>query len=178
MDNQNHEIGHKEFITLLVPNQTRIQAFILSLVPNINDAEDIYQETVSKMWDKISTFEKGTDFVAWAVTIAKYKVLEFRNKHKKSKILFSDNVLEIIEPAAKSTMSDIKDHLESLKKCVSKLSEKEKNLLKMRYEQDFTFQKMAARVGKTPPAIFRIMAIIHSRLALCIRGAMRGEVIQ
>jgi RNA polymerase sigma-70 factor (ECF subfamily) len=177
MDKDDNIIDHKCFISLLVPNQTKILAFILSLVPNISDAEDIYQETVSTMWDKISAFEKGTDFVAWGVTIAKYKVLEFRTKHKRSKMVFTEKILEQLEPSAKSKISDIKDHLDALKTCVKKLSKNEKNLLKMRYEQDLSFQKMALRVGKTSPAVFRIMAIIHSRLALCIRGVMRGEVI-
>jgi len=76
MDNEDIKTGSKAFLALLVPNQMRIQAFILTLVPNVADAEDIYQETVYVMWDKISTFEIGTDFVAWAVTIAKFKILE------------------------------------------------------------------------------------------------------
>ncbi|MHC4989322.1 MAG: hypothetical protein ACYTFX_12665 [Planctomycetota bacterium] len=151
MDKDDNIIDHKCFISLLVPNQTKILAFILSLVPNI--------------------------FVAWGVTIAKYKVLEFRTKHKRSKMVFTEKILEQLEPSAKSKISDIKDHLDALKTCVKKLSKNEKNLLKMRYEQDLSFQKMALRVGKTSPAVFRIMAIIHSRLALCIRGVMRGEVI-
>jgi RNA polymerase sigma-70 factor (ECF subfamily) len=53
-----------EFLGLLVPNQRRIQAFILTLVPNVADAEDIYQETLSEMWNKFDSFEVGTDFVA------------------------------------------------------------------------------------------------------------------
>jgi hypothetical protein len=52
MDKDDNIIDHKYLISLLVPNQTRILAFILSLVPNISDAEDIYQEPVSTMWEK------------------------------------------------------------------------------------------------------------------------------
>jgi RNA polymerase sigma-70 factor (ECF subfamily) len=170
-------LEHKSFIALLIPNQMRIQAFIITLVPNVSDAEDIYQETVSTMWDKISTFEKGTDFVAWAVTIAKYKVLEFRNKQKKSKIQFVDNIYGILESAATSKMSIAQDRLDSLKKCIQKLTKNEIDLLKMRYAEDLSFQKMSLRIGKTSPALYRVMAIIHSKLALCIRRFLYQEGI-
>jgi len=66
------------FMGLLVSNQRCIWAFILSLIPSKVDAEDVLQETLLEMWRKFDTFEIGTDFVAWGVTVAKYKVFEFR----------------------------------------------------------------------------------------------------
>lgn len=177
MDKKENNLEHKMFIALLVPNQMRIQAFILTLVPNLSDAEDIYQDTLSTMWDKISTFEKGTDFVAWAVTIAKYKVFEFRSRQKKTKLQFTENLYETLESAATSKMSIAQDRLDLLKKCIQKLSGKEKDLLKMRYTEDLSFQKMSLRIGKTSPALYRIMAIIHSKLALCVRHLLGQEEI-
>ena len=164
MGKKENNVEQKAFIALLVPNQMRIQAFILTLVPNLSDAEDIYQDTISTMWDKISTFEKGTDFVAWAVTIAKYKVLEFRSRQKKSKLQFTDNIHEKLESAATSKMSIVQDRLDLLKRCIQKLSGKERDLLKMRYSEDLSFQKMSLRIGKTASALYRIMAVIHSKL--------------
>ena len=177
MDETSKKQDSKLFLSLLVPNQTRIQAFILMLVPNINDAEDIYQETVSVMWDKIDTFEKGTDFVAWAVTIAKYKILEFRAKQHKAKLHFTDAVFESIESVACSNTMAVQERLDALKDCVHKLSEKEKTILEMRYKGNMTFQQMSSRFGKTSPALHRALAIIHSKLAMCVRRVLRpGEL--
>ena len=175
MDNKDKSIEHKRFVSLLVPNQTRIQAFIITLIPNINDAEDIYQETVSLMWDKIDTFEEGTDFVAWAVTIAKYKILEFRSKLTRAKVHFTDQTHNILEAAATSQLSGVNDRLEALKNCLQKLPEKEKDLLRMRYELDLSFHKISQRVGKTSPAIHRTMSIILSKLTICIKNGLRQE---
>ncbi|MCK4998887.1 MAG: sigma-70 family RNA polymerase sigma factor [Anaerohalosphaera sp.] len=172
-DNKDTEL----FVNLLVPNQRRIQAFILMLVPNINDAEDIYQEALSEMWKKFDTFQAGTDFVAWAMTVAKYKVLTFRRKSQNSKMQFNSKIYEILESAASSKISSLQEHLDVLKKCVRKLPEKEMFLLKLRYENDMTFQKISLRTGKTPPSIHRVMSTIHSKLALCIRRTLRLEEI-
>ncbi len=171
----NDKKDEKTFLELLIPNQRRIQAFIFTLVPNINDAEDIYQESASEMWNKFNSFEVGTDFVAWAVTIAKYKVLTFRNKSGRSKIKFDNNIHEILESAASSKINSLQNHLDALRSCLKKLSDKQQLLLKMRYQADMTFQKIAARVGKTAPAIHRIMSRIHSNLALCVRRTLKLE---
>lgn len=175
MSQQKDDHGSREFIGLLVPNERKLKAFILMLVPNLTDAEDIYQEVVSEMWSRFSTFQIGTDFLAWAQTIAKYKVLAFRDKHKRSKLIFNSNVSKILETAAAATRTNVQKHLDLLQECVRKLSEKEKYLLKMRYEDELTFQQIAMRVGKTPPALHRAIAAIHSKLALCIRHFLRME---
>lgn len=177
MNRESENKGSKEFVSLLVPNQRHIQAFILTLVPNINDAEDIYQEALSEMWNKFDTFKPGTDFVAWGVTIAKYKILSFRKMTHKSRLHFNNDIYEMLEGSVSSKIDSLHNHIDVLKDCVRKLSEKETVLLKMRYESNMTFQKMSTRTGKTPPAIHRIMAGIHSRLALCIRRVLRMEEI-
>lgn len=177
MDSIDDKNNSKEFLSLLAPSQRRIQAFIFMLVPNVNDAEDIYQETLVEMWNKFSTFQIGTDFIAWAVTIAKYKVLKFRSKSQNSKIQFNSNVYEILESAANSKIDSLQDHLDVLKKCFQKLPEKEVFLLKLRYEDSLSFQKISLRTGTPPSGIHRLMSVIHSKLALCIRRTLHLEGI-
>ncbi len=165
----------KAFLSLLVPNQRRIQAFILMLEPNVTDAEDIYQETLSEMWNKFDTFAIGTDFVAWGITIAKYKVLTHRKKKYNSKMMFSSEVLDILEQEALPRISSMQNHIDVLKDCLGKLPEKDVDLLKLRYENDMTLQKISMSMGKSTPSIHRLMAAIHSKLALCIRRTLRLE---
>lgn len=172
---ENHST--EAFVSLLVPNQRRIQAYILVLVPNKNDAEDIFQETLSVMWKNFDKFQLGTDFVAWAITIAKFKILTYRRNLSSSKIQFNSTIHEFLESVAISKINSLPEHLDVLKKCVQKLSGKEIVLLKFRYEDDMTFQKMSDRTGKHLTAIQRLMTSIHSKLALCIRHTLRLEEI-
>ena len=43
-----------DFLQLLLNNQMRIYAFILSLVRNYDDADDLMQDTANTMWQKYS----------------------------------------------------------------------------------------------------------------------------
>ena len=58
-----------------------------------------------------------------------------------------------------------------------RLSEKEIFLLRLRYENDLTFEKISLRTGKAASGLHRIISVIHSKLALCIRQTLRLEEI-
>ncbi len=168
-------VANKQFITLLVPNQRRILAFILSLVPNKADAEDIFQMTLIQMWDSFDRFEPGTDFVAWAVTIARYKVYDFRKKVRGTKLQYSDELARLLEIESDRRFNAIPEKLRALRGCVKKLSMKDAKFLKLRYENDLSLQKIATRTGITFQAVHKSISVIHARLVRCVRLTMRRE---
>ena len=47
----------REFIRLLMENERRIYAYILTLLGNGADAEDVLQETSIILWDKFAEFQ-------------------------------------------------------------------------------------------------------------------------
>lgn len=67
-----------EFLQLLTSHQSRIYAYILSLVFDRTQADDLLQETNAVLWRKAEEFETGTNFVAWAFQIAYYEVMQQR----------------------------------------------------------------------------------------------------
>ena len=58
-------------------SQSRIYAYILMLVHNHNDAEDLLQETASILWEKFDEYIPEKSFAAWAVGIARNKIYNF-----------------------------------------------------------------------------------------------------
>ena len=164
--NLNPESKAKKFMDLMVPNQKRIFGYILLMVPQHADAEDILQETMAIMWEKFEQYEPGTDFAAWGTTIAKYRIYNFRKKHKP---LLQNEVIELIKVEASNFFDSIDEHLSTLKKCISELSHRDKKLLKMRYESDFTFEKIASRIDFTASGVYRALSRIHCKLVECLR---------
>jgi RNA polymerase sigma-70 factor len=86
----------ERFMRLFLESERRVFGFILSLVPHWADAEDVLQETVAVMWRKFEEFEPNTDFLAWAVTVARFQVLCHRKKQQRSRVRFSDQTLEAL----------------------------------------------------------------------------------
>lgn len=52
---------------MLLNNQMRIYAFILSLVHNYEDADDLMQETANTMWQKYPDCQPIKDFLSWGI---------------------------------------------------------------------------------------------------------------
>jgi len=167
----------KEFMSVLIPNQNRIHAFILYLVPNRNDAEDILQETLTEVWNKFDDYKAGTDFVAWAVTIAKYKVLNFRKKNKKNITGLKNETIEILQKEGSKSLNSLNNQVDVLKKCVEELSDKEKKYLRLKYESNLTFKRIAEQFGISIQAVCKAVSRIHARLVRCVRLNLRYQEI-
>ena len=167
----------EQFLKLLMANDKRIYAFILTLVPGRVDADDLMQETVTVMWRKFGNFEPGRDFVAWGIGIARYKVLEYRKKKRKSQIRFNDNVHALLEADAKNMLCRLDERLDTLQQCLSKLSEKDRKLIGMRYEQDLTAKIISERVGQSIHRVYRNIVRIHDMLLRCVRSTLSAKDI-
>lgn len=167
----------KEFMSLLLSNQKRIYLYILSIVVHPSDAEDILQDTLTEMWRGFSAFQPGTNFVAWGKTIAKYKILNYRKKNKNSKLLFDDELVAILESESEQ-LNNLPERLDAMKKCSKKLTEKELQFLKMRYEMGLSFRKIASEYGVSKQRIYTVVSHIHSKLARCIKYTLNvGRVL-
>ena len=114
MDNSSNNqksFRDEQFLRLLIANQDKIYAFILTLVHNSTDAEDILQDATTVMWRKYDTFTPGTSFIAWGITIARMHVLKFFEKNRNCRLSFSSDLEQQLAVMAQqkltSTQADI-----------------------------------------------------------------------
>ena len=167
------EPREETFICLLTSNHKRIYGFIRAIVPHWSDAEDIMQETVMTMWRRFHEFQPGTNFAAWGIAIAKYRILKFRTKAS-GQMVFSDGALEQILSQYTVAMRDLDARVEALEHCLALLKERDRRMIQMRYEQDLRADSMAEHVGLSTHAIYKAMARIHNMLLRCMRRRIVG----
>lgn len=166
----------QEFIQLLVAGQSRIYAYIMAMVANRNDADDIMQETTSMMWQRFGTFETGTDIVTWGIAIARYRILEFRRKKKKdSKIQFSDRTFAELEKESQTRIRDIDHYISALRNCVQKLPSRDKILVNLKYEQSLAVKDISMRIGKTVQNVYYHLSRIHTLLLSCVQKTIEAR---
>ena len=169
-------IGGQEFIKLFLHNQNRIYRFIFTLVPKHSDANDIMQETVLVMWSKFDEYQKGTNFYAWAVRIARNKVMQYRDLYKRKQMLFSPEAIAQIVSVNQSVMTDLDDRMKIMQNCLKKLKEQDRHFLELRYEQNMQIKNIALTVGRSIQGMYKTMGRIHYLLKQCInRTIMTGK---
>ena len=102
---------YEEFSELVRLYASRMLAYIDALLLNRNDAEDLFQETCIVLWQKFDEFSSGTNFLAWALRIADYKVMNFQQKQARH-MAFADSLrdalmAEVANREAEATSANI-----------------------------------------------------------------------
>ncbi|MEM7231415.1 MAG: sigma-70 family RNA polymerase sigma factor [Planctomycetota bacterium] len=164
----------EEFLRLFLQHERRIFSFILGLVPNWNDAEDMLQDTATTLWEKYDDFETGTNFHAWALTVARYKVLEYRKK-KRRDLIFEDGLFETISDSLATQAEKSELRFDALRQCLSNLDAKDRELIRLRYRPDATTRSVAEGVGRTTNAVYKTLNRVHRQLLLCVRNSLARE---
>lgn len=165
----------QQFIRLFVENERRIYGFILSILPNRTDAEDMLQETSLILWRKFAQFQPGTDFVAWACRVAQLEVLKFHEKRGGSRLRFEPGVLEAVADETLNMAPLLDDRHRALNQCLESLSSRDRDLLQRRYGNGAKPQQIASQVGRSIHAIYKALSRIHDALMRCIQWRLEEE---
>lgn len=165
------------FVRLFLEHERQVFSFILTLVPRWNDADDLLQETSSTLWEKFDEFKEGTSFLAWAITVARYKVLNYRKKERRRLARFGDSLFETLaadlDPAP-GTESDAR--LDALQACIRRLDPKDREIVGLRYQSGGTTAGVAEGVGRSVNAVYKVLNRIHRQLLFCVRENLSQEL--
>lgn len=165
----------QEFVTEITKAQGRIRAFIVSLMPGSPDVGDVLQETNLTLWKSRERYQPGTNFIAWAFTIARLEVLHQRSRDKRlGRIVLSDKLVELMAGEA-STTNPHESHLRALESCLAKLSAKQRQLVEARYLPGHTLEMHAHLTGRKSSALRVALLRIRAGLRQCVEQSMEGE---
>jgi RNA polymerase sigma-70 factor (ECF subfamily) len=167
----------KLFLRLFLQNERRLYAYILTLLPNRADADDVFQEASLVLWDKFDERHPPDDFTAWGCRIAYFKVLDFYKKRRRSRVCFSQALLERLAETAieQADTLQLDDRREALADCLEKLSPRDRDLLAHRFAPGATTQSTADRVGRSVAAVYKALASIRQALFDCVTRSLTQE---
>jgi RNA polymerase sigma-70 factor (ECF subfamily) len=169
------DIDTREFVAQLTRYSRRIYSFIRTLVPNQSDAEDLFQDVSTTLWEKYCEFRRGSDFRAWAFQIAHFKVLNFRQRQAHRPQPFADAIIEKLACDRLLADDSLDARSRALADCYRKLDEEDRLLLDLRYEEEATVASVAARVGRSVDFVYKALRRIHGALYRCIDKSTDGD---
>jgi RNA polymerase sigma-70 factor (ECF subfamily) len=164
----------KLFLRLFLQNQKRLYAYVLTLLPNRADADDVFQEASLVMWDKFDDARPPDDFAAWGCRIAYFKVLDFTKTRGRARVTFSQEMLERVGETAVEHAAALRldERREALAGCLDKLPRRDRDLLALRFAEGASVQSAAALAGRSADAIYKALARIRRALFDCVTQAL------
>ena len=173
--NDAHEDRHVRFMKLYTAVQRRLYGYVMSLMPDSCDVDDIIQETLAVMWKHFDTFTPGTDFAAWALCIAKHQVYNYIQRKKNRRKVFSPKTLKEIEAVAEQKTKEMDVRMDALRRCLQKLTDRDRQILALRYEVGATLKNVSDRIEKSVNTLYKRLYKIRISLLCCIQKTLQRE---
>lgn len=165
----------ERFLREVLTHRRRLYGYIYSRVPNRADAEDLLQETLLVAARQFDKFEPGSDFFAWTRRIALLKIKNFQRKHARSRVVFSEPLLEALEPETRSVQRELDAQREALRVCLEKLSERDRRMIETRYSDEGGVEEAARVSGRSRFATYKALQRTRDSLLRCIEQQLAWE---
>lgn len=173
VDQENGEDGRGElFSQLLMANRHRIYGFIYSLLHKHQASEDLMQEVSMILWRKFDQFEEGTDFAAWAMSVARFCALNWRRKQARLPLPLEDDDLMKLADEAVAVGCEMEDRRDDLQHCLAKLPKRCQTVLGARYQDETPAQKIAEIQRISVRLVYLLLEKAHGLLLDCIHQRM------
>lgn len=163
---------HDAFVLHMIGAQSRIYAYILSLVLDRDRARDILQQANLVMLQKESEFAVDTNFLAWAYRIAFYEVLADRRSRVRDRHLFSEELLAVVASGAARENETFDERSQALDQCLQSLSQENRELVMARYRPGGQVSDLAQRLCKSPAAVSALLYRIRAGLLECVENKL------
>jgi len=165
-----------EFAECLRQHQSQLFGYIHSLLRNLNDADDLFQQTTMILWKKFADFDRQRSFLSWACGVARFEIANFLRARSRQRLYFTDELnLLLIEAHQELEQTEIEDRREALSKCSAKLRESDRKLLEECYGDSSGVAQVAQRCGRSPQSVHNSLRRIRRALYECIRRALAQE---
>jgi RNA polymerase sigma-70 factor (ECF subfamily) len=167
--------NHEEFVALFVRHEAAIHSFILTLLPRLDDAEDVMQQASLTMWRKFDQFEPGTNFRNWAFQVAKFTAMNHITKLRRDRHRFPDGLLDLLAEEAIERNEKLEAQRRALAVCIERLSSDERDLLAGCYAEGVTIRAFAERLGRSANVVYKQLNRVRAALLKCVESRLSLE---
>ena len=164
-----------DFVALLATCQRPIFLYAMSLLGNVDDAEEVVQESGLVLWKKFHEYQPGTDFIRWACQIARYQSLKLRARRYRGPQVFSNEFLAMIAAAAEEkSQAELETRRRLLSQCMQELKAADQDLIARRYRKNGSTREVAEALNRSVQGTRRSLQRIREVLAKCVRRKLAG----
>jgi RNA polymerase sigma-70 factor (ECF subfamily) len=144
------------------------------VVRSLPDSEDVFQQTAMALWTDFEKFEPGTDFLAWAYQVARYRAWNFVRSKRRARVYFSDEFVKELAGAPFNPIDQQEARLLALAQCRGKLSDQDQRLLSLCYGGG-SIRDAAERIGRPLRSVYGSLGRIRRTLYECIERTLARE---
>jgi RNA polymerase sigma-70 factor (ECF subfamily) len=163
------------FVERLVKHQRRLSQYVSMLMLDLNDADDVLQETLMVMWRKFDETYPESSFYAWASRTASLVAFRERRSKDRHALALDPEILERIaaeesdDPALSANLTIFLDA------CMDRLPPQDRELIEQRYQLGMRVACLAKKLGRSAKSVSKSVGRIRRTLLACLQDAVSGQ---
>lgn len=150
-------------------------AYLVTLLGNRDDAEEVFQETTLALWRSFDDFQPGTDFARWAKRVAFHRVLTYRKQRQRQGVPQSEEFFSAVHAADERCENLAAARGRALDDCVARLPEADQRLVSLKYTSKATIPQLATQLGRSPNTVAKALKRIRRLLMGCVERTLIRE---
>lgn len=162
-------ISTEELIRTLVGQKTGMVAYISFLVGNSESPEDIFQNISIAAYQKRDSIKDRKHLMAWLRIAARNESLSTIRSKARSRVRFDSILLEQLDPHWQQFDCQQSKLQDRLQKCLGRLSQKAKTLVKLKYYEGLRGDVIAETLNMKLNSVYVGLSRIHRGLADCVQ---------
>ena len=167
-------LTEQDLIRVLLAEQTKVMAYIRSLVRRPDLVTDLFQELCVLAIQKRSEIADEEHLVKWMRTTARFQAMNLNRKRQDFELSLERDVIDLMEPCWNNDDSADQPRIfDALRHCMSRLSPAHRELLRRRFGAEQTYDQMAQEMERSVNSLYAMFSRIYSALARCISLQMQ-----
>jgi RNA polymerase sigma-70 factor (ECF subfamily) len=161
-------------VKYLIRYKDVLEGMLTAMVGDSHAAEDLFQDTAVILTRKREEVPEDCPFLAWSRAVAFNVACDYRKKTTRRKVVFLDTealdalgkAFQELDPASWDSRS------EALRQCADTLPERQREILRLKYEKNFSVDDVAASLSTSRGAVDTMLYRIRQALTRCVEGRL------
>jgi RNA polymerase sigma-70 factor (ECF subfamily) len=137
-------------------------------VPDIDDAQEVLQETAVDLWKKFDQYDPDYPFVPWACRFAYFQVLKFREQQSRRRRFLSLEAIGQLAADQPEESAVLDDRRRALATCLKLLSDSERLMIEQRYSRRMPVAQLSLVTGRNIATLYKALERLRRRLFECV----------
>ncbi len=165
----------QEFLRVFLANEREILRYVVALVPNLADAQEIVQETAVVLWEKFGEYDSARPFAPWACRFALNIARQWMARRRRWLAFLEGGLAEELALRREQLRPEFDARLAHLGQCLQKLPEDQRQLVDGYYFRQHKVDELAERAQRTTEGVYKSLQRIRRQLRQCIERSLREE---
>jgi len=164
----------QEIVKTLLQHRPKLIGYAITILRNAADADDVFQDVCLRAMDADQPFQSDTHLVHWAMRVARNLAIDQLRRADRTTQRLDDTVLAAIEREFVDTKTIDRDLEAALEHCTRRLTDRQRELIDLRYRRGLAGADIAIATGRSRDAIYKSLARVHDALFDCITQFMQS----